>query len=61
MNDEHGHGTNAILVETVIDSDERNVVFARVEAAQKAAAALAVSGGDEEARWIGNVALGYVR
>ncbi len=61
MNDEHGHGTNAILVETVIDPDERNVVFARAEAAQKSAAALAISGGDEEARWIGKVALGYVR
>lgn len=61
LNGEHGRGSNGALVETVIDPDERKVVFARVEAAQKSAAALAIDLGDEVERWVGKLALGYVR
>jgi hypothetical protein len=60
-NDEHGEGTNAALVETVIDPDERNVLFARVEAAQKTAEALAIAAGGEEKKWVAKGALAYVR
>jgi hypothetical protein len=60
-NDEHGEGTNAVLAETVIDPDERNVLFARAEAAQKTAEALVISGGGEEKEWVAKGALAYVR
>ena len=60
-NAEHGKGTNALLVESVLDPDERNVLFARIEAAEKSAEALAISGGNDAVRWIGKAALSYVR
>ncbi len=60
-NAEHGQGTNAVLIESVVDPDERNVLFARVEAAQKTAEALVISGGGGEKSWIAKAALTYVR
>ncbi len=60
LNGEHGQGSNGALVETVVDPDERNVLFARVEAAQKSAASLVIAGSDEE-RWVGKLAVGYER
>ncbi|HEX9399753.1 MAG TPA: hypothetical protein VF912_06545, partial [Anaeromyxobacter sp.] len=47
--------------ETVVDPDERNVLFARVEAAQKTAEALVISGGGGEKSWVAKAALTYVR
>jgi hypothetical protein len=58
-NAEHGRGTNAVLVESVVDPDERNVLFARVEAAQKTAQALGISG--EDTNWVAKAALTFVR
>ncbi len=46
--------------ETVVDPDERNVLFARVEAAQKTAEALVISGGGGEKSWVAKAALTYV-
>ncbi len=60
-NAEHGQGTNAVLIESVVDPDERNVLFARVEAAQKTAEALVISGGGGEKSWVAKAALTYVR
>jgi hypothetical protein len=60
-NEEHGQGTNAALLETVVDPDERNVLFARLEAAQKTPHDLVIPGGGEERRWVGKGALAYVR
>ncbi len=60
-NDEHGDGTNAFLAETVVDRDERNVLFARVEAAQKTAEVLVIPAGGAEKKWVAKGALAYVR
>jgi hypothetical protein len=60
-NAEHGQGTNAVLLESVLDPDERNVLFARIEAAEKSAEALAISERSEDVRWVGKAALTYVR
>jgi hypothetical protein len=59
-NDEHGDGTNAVLVETVVDPDARNVLFARAEVAQKTAEALVISGGGEK-KWTAKGTLAYLR
>lgn len=59
-NDEHGKGTNALLLETMVDPDGHNVAFARVEAAEKPAEALVAAGGDAT-RLVGKATLTYVR
>jgi hypothetical protein len=59
-NSEHGKGTNALLLETAVDPDGRNVAFMRLEAAEKSPEAL-VLGNGEESRLVGKATLTYVR
>jgi hypothetical protein len=61
-NSGQGRASNAFLVESALDIAERDVVFARLEAAQKTGEELVIEGAaaDEE-RWVGKLALAYVR
>ena len=52
---------NTALIETNVDLDERNTVFARAEYVTRTAEELALVGSVSETVPIGNVALGYAR
>lgn len=61
-NDEEDHATSAFLLESSLDVGQRDVLFARVEAAEKTSGDLVLPGRDpEETHWVAKLALAYVR
>lgn len=61
-NSEEGDATNAILVESALALRDRDVFFARIEAAQKTGEDLVLPPPAEDVeRWLGKMAVTYVR
>lgn len=60
-NREEAVSTNALLLDTSLNWQERHIVFGRAEWVEKSAADLMVPGGEEEGFDVGKVSLGYAR
>jgi hypothetical protein len=61
-NSEQGHATNAMLLESALALRDRDVFFARIEAAQKTAEDLVLPArAEDEGRSLGKLAVTYVR
>lgn len=61
-NAEEGHATNAILAESTLALRERDVLSARVEAAEKTGEDLVIDApADDERGWVAKLAVTYVR
>lgn len=61
LNEEHGHNTNAFLLETNLDLRERDIIFGRAEVVEKAAENFGLPGVHERTFTVGKVSIGYVR
>jgi hypothetical protein len=60
MNNELGHNTNAILLETNLDLRENDLVFGRAEVVEKTAENFGLPGEHERKFTVGKVSLGYL-
>lgn len=60
-NEEEGHATQAVLVETNLNLAQRNLFFVRGEIVEKSAEDLVLEGAEEELFTVGKLAGGYMR